>query len=115
MSIYNISIRDHYSTGEKDYGQYHCSVCGFYDWNYTQDGLEGDIKIFNEFGNIEDPKLKRFRNGIESLVTKQLDRLVAEGASVVELRAVIQAITDSIDNSGASVIIKKQLADRKRS
>ena len=115
MSIYNISIRDQYSTGEKDYGLYHCLDGGVYDWNYTQDGLEGDMSIFNQFGNIEDPKLKRFRNGIESLVTKQLDRLVAEGASVVELRAVIQAITDSVDNSGAAVIIKKQLLDRKKS
>ena len=45
MSIYNISIRDQYSTGEKDYGLYHCLDGGVWNWYCTQDGLEGGIMI----------------------------------------------------------------------
>lgn len=73
-------------------------------------------QLFNRFGNLEkEDDHVNFRASLESSLEREFQRLVDEGASVLELRAITQMLCDSVSLCAAEAIIKKQARMRKGS
>jgi hypothetical protein len=64
--------------------------------------------VFNEYGNIQVEQTKKVSELIEKTCKKELTRLVTEGASIIEIRAVFREFIVAVDIACSEVIIKEQ-------
>jgi hypothetical protein len=67
------------------------------------------MSVFNEYGNIQDEQTKNARELIDDICKKELIRLQKEGASIIELKAVVRDFIVAVDIAGSDVIIDQQL------
>jgi hypothetical protein len=67
------------------------------------------MSVFNEYGNIQDEQTKNARELIDDICKKELIRLQKEGASIIELKAVVRDFIVAVDLAGSDVIIDQQL------
>ena len=67
------------------------------------------MSVFNEYGNIQDEQTNNARELIDDICKKELTRLAKEGASVIELKAVVRDFIVAVDLAGSDVIIDQQL------
>jgi hypothetical protein len=70
---------------------------------------ENLMSVFNEYGNIQDEQTKNARELIDDICKKELIRLQKEGASIIELKAVVRDFIVAVDLAGSDVIIDQQL------
>jgi hypothetical protein len=64
--------------------------------------------VFNEYGNIQDEQTKNVRELIDEICKKELTRLVTEGASIIEIKAVVRDFIVAVDMACTEVIIDQQ-------
>ena len=64
--------------------------------------------VFNEYGNIQDEQTKNVRELIDEICKKELTRLVTEGASIIEIKAVVRDFIVAVDMACSEVIIDQQ-------
>ena len=64
--------------------------------------------VFNECGNIQDEQTKNVRELIDEICKKELTRLVTEGASIIEIKAVVRDFIVAVDMACSEVIIDQQ-------
>jgi len=64
--------------------------------------------VFNECGNIQDEQTKNVRELIDEICKKELTRLVTEGASIIEIKAVVRDFIVAVDMACTEVIIDQQ-------
>jgi hypothetical protein len=69
---------------------------------------ENLMSVFNEYGNLQDEQTKNVRELIDDICKKELMRLLKEGASVIELKAVVRDFLVAVDLAGSDVIIYQQ-------
>jgi hypothetical protein len=73
--------------------------------NHLQENL---MSVFNEYGNLQDEQTKNVRELIDDICKKELIRLQKEGASIIELKAVVRDFIVAVDLAGSDVIIYQQ-------
>jgi hypothetical protein len=64
--------------------------------------------VFNEYGNIQDEQTKNVRELIDEICKRELTRLVTEGASIIEIKAVVRDFIVAVDMACTEVIIDQQ-------
>lgn len=68
--------------------------------------------VFNEYGNIQDEQTKNVCELIDEICKKELTRLVTEGASIIEIKAVVRDFIVAVDMACSDVIIDQQHRQR---
>jgi hypothetical protein len=73
--------------------------------NHLQENL---MSVFNEYGNLQDEQTKNVRELIDDICKKELIRLQKEGASIIELKAVVRDFIVAVELAGSDVIVYQQ-------
>ena len=66
------------------------------------------MSLFNEYGNIQDEQTKNVRDLIDDTCKKELNRLIKEGASIIDIKAIAREFTVAVDLACSDVIIYQQ-------